>query len=341
MLLHAGREHNSLTLTRAAAVVRLWERIAMGEVKQGARLTIIGDVGVDLVMGPVDGWPAIGTELVVPRSETRLGGSAGNTLLAMRCLGAECRLLSTTGNDMFGAWLAEQVEGLGGRLGRIDAPTSVTTAIVHACGDRSFFTTKGHLEQVGWESLCGHLDDAGAGDIALVTGAFLMPRLRSAYATMLPELRRRGYRIAVDTGWPSEGWTAAVRREVAGWVAQCDDLLINETELMHLTGESHFNRALAAAGALLAADATLVVKLGAKGAIGLQRGSTCSVKAPDVTPFDTIGAGDSFNAGYLHARLSGSDLAMSLDAGCTLASRIISRFPRHEIAPGELASAVR
>lgn len=312
----------------------------MDEVKEVGRLTIIGDVGVDLVMGPVRGWPAIGTETIVPRSETRLGGSAGNTLLAMHCLGAECRLLSNTGNDMFGAWLARQVEGLGGTLSSVAAPTSVTTAIIHDCGERSFFTTTGHLAHLSWESLSVDLEDPANGDITLVTGVFLLPKLRAAYPSLLPELRDRGYRIALDTGWPSGGWTAAVRGEVAGWIKHCDHLLINEVELTQLTGEFDIDRAISSVGALLRDQATLVVKLGAKGAIGLQSGSTCSAKAPEATPIDTIGAGDSFNAGYLQARLLGRDLITSLKAGCNVASNIISRFPRHAIAPGELAPLV-
>lgn len=171
-------------------------------------------------------------------------------------------------------------------------------------------------------------------------GRFLLPQLRAFYPSLLSELRDRGYNIALDTGWPPEGWTPAARREVAGWIAQCDHLLVNETELLHLTSESDLNRAISAVEPLLRADATLVVKLGANGALGRQGGAACSAMAPEVAPFDTIGAGDSFNAGYLHARLSGCDLTTSLDAGCTVASSIISRFPRHAILPGELASAV-
>ncbi len=301
-----------------------------------ARLTIIGDVGVDLVMGPVEGWPAIGTEVVVDRSEMRLGGSAGNAFLATRLLGAQCRLVSRTGSDFFGAWLAKQVEALGGSLGSVDAPTSVTTGIVHGCGERSFFTTRGHLEHLRWEDLRTLVDDPGEGDIVLLTGAFLLPGLRRAYPTLLPELRRRGYRIAIDTGWPSEGWTSAIRDEVAGWIAQCDHLLLNEAEVLELAGTSDVEEAMAAVAALLGSDATLVVKAGPDGAIGLQRGTRCSAAAPDLVPFDTVGAGDCFNAGYLHARLLGLDLGKSLEAGCSIASQIISSFPRHAIRPGEL-----
>jgi hypothetical protein len=39
------------------------------------RLTIIGDIGVDLVLGPLSGWPRVGTETIMERSELRAGAS--------------------------------------------------------------------------------------------------------------------------------------------------------------------------------------------------------------------------------------------------------------------------
>ena len=40
-------------------------------------ILVLGNANVDLVLGEVDRWPAIGTEVVVERSEMRAGGSAG------------------------------------------------------------------------------------------------------------------------------------------------------------------------------------------------------------------------------------------------------------------------
>jgi sugar/nucleoside kinase (ribokinase family) len=89
---------------------------------------------------------------------------------------------------------------------------------------------------------------------------------------------------------------------------------------------------------MLKPGATLVVKTGSRGAIGVQGGRRFDCAAPVATAiFDTIGAGDSFNAGYLLARLNGCDLADSLAAGCNTASTIIARFPRRSIMRGELA----
>ena len=42
------------------------------------RLTIIGDVGVAVVLGPISEWPRVGTETLVESSELRAGGSAAN-----------------------------------------------------------------------------------------------------------------------------------------------------------------------------------------------------------------------------------------------------------------------
>ena len=78
-------------------------------------LLVLGNANVDLVLGEVDGWPAIGTEVVVQRSEQRAGGSAGNTALALTGLDIPHRFIASTGTDPNGLWLR----------GQFDAATSV------------------------------------------------------------------------------------------------------------------------------------------------------------------------------------------------------------------------
>ena len=104
------------------------------------RLIIIGDVGVDLVLGPIAEWPRIGTETLVERSELRAGGSAANAALAVGYLGGHSQLLSVVGNDEPGAWLRGQLTPLGAKLAVCDAPTTLSVGLIHSCGERSFFT---------------------------------------------------------------------------------------------------------------------------------------------------------------------------------------------------------
>jgi ribokinase len=304
-------------------------------------LTIIGDVGVDVVMGPIDRWPTVGTELIMERSELRPGGSGGNTALAAHYLGAPCRLLSLVGNDAHGTWLAEQFDGISASLPVCNAPTSVSVGIIHACGERTFLTTRGHLEVLAYEHVRPFLTRARhPRSIVLLSGVFLTPKIRADYTRLIDEIIALGHEVALDTGWPSGDWDDSLRLEMSQWISKCDHVLLNEAEVLSLGDEKDFQAALLSASRLMKPGASLIVKTGAKGAVGLQHDEHVISEAVPSVVFDTIGAGDSFNAGYLLGRLNGYDLADALDAGCNAAAAIISRFPRQAIKPGELADRI-
>ena len=303
------------------------------------RLIIVGDVGVDLVLGPISEWPRVGTEALVERSELRAGGSAGNAALAVSYLGGHAQLLSVVGNDDPGAWLRGQLQPLGATLAVCDAPTTLSVGLIHSCGERTFFTTRGHLEAFSYDILRPLIPPApDAGSIALLSGVFLTPALRSAYPLLIGELHSLGYHVALDTNWPPQGWSAALREEVATWVAATDHVLLNELEVRSLADTTDLTAAIERLAPMLKPGATLAVKTGARGAIGAEDGQRRECTAPQASMFDTVGAGDSFNAGYLLARLDGAGLAESLAAGCRAASAIIARFPRRAIAAGGLSA---
>jgi ribokinase len=303
------------------------------------RLTVIGDVSADLVLGPISGWPRIGTETIVEQSELRAGGSAGNAALAVSYLGGTPQLLSVVGNDETGAWLSGEFRALGGSLAVCEAPTTVTVGLLHSSGERTFFTTRGHLEKLTYELLRPSLVPAAhPGSLALLSGVFLSPALQASYPKLLRELNALGYQVALDTNWPPQGWSAALRAELAGWIGHCEHVLLNDLEVLSLADVDDLATAVERLTPMLRAGASLVVKTGPRGAIGIQDGKRCEAAAHTAEIFDTIGAGDSFNAGYLLARLDGAGLEDALAAGCRTAATIISHFPRRSIRPGELAS---
>jgi sugar/nucleoside kinase (ribokinase family) len=297
----------------------------------------IGDIGVDLVMGMLEQWPQIGTELILPRSELRAGGSAGNAVLALRHAGVPARLVSAVGNDDFGTWLRGQFHGVEAQLSVCPCATTVSVGLMHSCSERNFFTTEGHLAAFTLEQALSQLPEAAPGSLGLLTGVFLLPGLRAHYTELLTELRSRGYQVALDTGWPSEGWTEAVRAEVRGWLAHCDHLLLNELEVCKLAGLDAVPQAMALVQSWLRPEATLVVKAGARGALACKDGQQLSQATRAADVFDTIGAGDSFNAGYLAALLQGDSLQQALASACGLATAVLSRFPRQTIRPGEFS----
>jgi sugar/nucleoside kinase (ribokinase family) len=294
-------------------------------------LTLIGNVNIDLVMGNAAPWPQPGTEIILPHSEWRVGGAAGNSALALEALGAPYAIIASRGNDDFGAWLAKPFAGRANAWTTAPTATALTVGITHPDGERTFFTSLGHLADFSLEDVLRQLpDEAPAGAIALLSGVFVLPRLRERFPDLLAILTDRGFSLALDTGWPDGGWTASVRAEVLPWLARCHAILINEAEARGLTGLSSGPVAIVAEAlrSFMPRHATLVIKRGHKGAYACIGPVHHEAEAPRVAVVDTIGAGDVFNAAYLHAIGQGQPPATALAKAVKTASIAISTLPR-------------
>ncbi|MEP9399867.1 carbohydrate kinase family protein [Mesorhizobium sp. KR2-14] len=292
-------------------------------------LLILGNVNVDLVMGEIDGWPAVGTEIVVPRSEMRPGGSAGNTALALSGMGIAHRLLASVGNDAMGSWLAGGFDEACSTWVTDDSDTTISVGIVHKGGDRVFFTAPGHLHHARLEDLLPHIPPAPtAASFACISGGFLMPSLMEGTRELLRLLRQQGWQTAIDPGWPPEGWTDANKKRSFEWLALVDYALLNAEEVKGLGESEDLDAAIATLSARFAAGQTLVIKNGPEGASAVRDGVTVAAKAPPVTVIDTVGAGDTFNAAFLDGLSRGDELQAALERGVRAASLAISTFPR-------------
>ena len=291
-------------------------------------LYLIGNVNVDLVMGPQAPWPQPGTEVIVPESEFRVGGAAGNTALALDALGVDYRLITSRGDDMLGRWLAEPFGARAEGWTVAEGATTVSVGIGHPDGDRTFFTTTGHLHSFRLADVLSQLDEVGEGRVALLVGPFVIPALLADYHELIAILRRRNYRIALDTGWPDGGWTLEVRAQVNAWIGHCEHVLINDIEAKGLTGAETVEAAAEMIRPLLPAGASLVIKCGPKGALAWRGAEHVAVPAPKVAVVDTIGAGDTFSAGYFASLVGSEDLERAVTNGVMVASLAVSTRPR-------------
>jgi sugar/nucleoside kinase (ribokinase family) len=136
--------------------------------------------------------------------------------------------------------------------------------------------------------------------------------------------------VALDTGWPVQGWTDAVCRSVLEWSSECDHLLLNELEIRSLTGltDDAIEVVAFAMNELMNPEASVIMKLGPKGAIGSKGRKLFRKSAPKVDVIDTVGAGDVFNAGYLWALSLRYPLDVALQFAVNWASSAISTRPR-------------
>lgn len=293
-------------------------------------LAVVGNVNVDLIMGPVLPWPKPGTETIVDRSDLRIGGAAGNVALAWQALGRDFQIAANTGKDQFGDWLRRAFAPMSDNWPIADTDTTISVGLTHHDSERTFFTTRGHLAELTWAQVRTLIDWPGlAGGMLLVSGTFVSDALVQDYDALFGCARTNNVKVALDTGWPTDGWTPETIRRVRGWLGQCDCLLLNEAETRELSGGCAPDQAPANLLPLMPAGAVVAVKCGAAGVVGqTEAGPLLRIPAPAVRALDTIGAGDIFNAAFMAAWSDGQALATCLERGVMTASTAISTSPR-------------
>ena len=145
---------------------------------------------------------------------------------------------------------------------------------------------------------------------------------------------RAGATTSLDTNWdPSGRWRD---ERLSAVLSQADLLLPNEAEALALSGATS---SVAAACALTAAGSKLVMKLGERGALCADASLIQRVSLPAVTPVDTTGAGDCFNAGLIAGLLQGLTLPRAAALGCA-AGALSTRAPGGTSSAPDLQAAL-
>jgi sugar/nucleoside kinase (ribokinase family) len=293
-------------------------------------LAVIGNVNVDLILGPAEPWPKAGTEVIVDHDELRVGGQAGNSALAWNGLGVDYAIAASTGDDQFGRWLREAFGDHADHWPVSPEATTLSVGITHPDGERTFFTTRGHLPRFSLADALSALDGAKlAGGYALLCGSFLTDDFTGEYPAFFDWADQHGINVALDTGWPMNGWTPENCTSARAWLSRCHIALLNEIETTTLADVADPIEAARELRSHMPDGAIVVVKRGPDGAVAIGAdGAVMSVAAPVVKVVDTIGAGDVFNAAFLAALAREEPIAACLAAGTVVASRAISTLPR-------------
>src|SRR5208283_6967 len=174
--------------------------------------------------------------------------------------------------------------------------TGVTVLLDHA-GKRHILTYPGTMFEMDANDI--DLDYLASGRHFHLSSLFLHRALQPALPGIFRELKAEGLTLSLDTNDDPEDRWDGVLDELLGLV---DIFLPNEDEACRITGKADAESAIEA----LAKRVPLVaVKCGKRGALVQAASRRWHVPAEPITPIDTIGAGDSFDAGFLAAYLRG------------------------------------
>jgi sugar/nucleoside kinase (ribokinase family) len=288
-------------------------------------VAVVGEIYVDHVFSGFAAWPKPGEEVVTNAYTREIGGGAAATACGLARLGRSVSLVGLVG-AIDRPWIGERLAQFGVSLENLkvgDGSTGVTISVSTA-EDRSFFTHVGVNRQVGdWLNTL-----SGLGALSRARHVhFAMPLAHAIAAIILPALGAAGITTSLDMGYQPE-WLADPANLPT--LRAVDHLLLNEKEAELLCGNDAVEHFFDHAATIPLCNP--MMKGGVRGAfLPVEAGSPLAVPPPLVSAIDATGAGDAFDAGFIHALLDGADPMERLRSGCVVGALSTRR-------PGALAA---
>jgi sugar/nucleoside kinase (ribokinase family) len=273
-------------------------------------ITIAGEINLDLILYGLPGELPLEQEILASGLEVTLGSSSAITAHNLAALGSRIGFITRVGFDQLGAIALDRLRARGVDLGRIthsaESQTGLTVVLPHG-GPRHILTYPGSMAEMSLEHL--DLTYLKSARHFHLSSYFLHRALIPQIPSLFQELKQAGLTISLDTNDdPSDEWGDGIDKALP----YVDVLMPNEREACRLAGKEDLKGAVQI---LLRDIPLLVVKRGAKGATAFTRREEVSVEAIPVEVVDPVGAGDSFNAGFLHQWRHGRPLVECLAYG--------------------------
>ncbi|GAB3317046.1 PfkB family carbohydrate kinase [Larkinella ripae] len=274
-------------------------------------LLVVGELNVDILLDQVNGFPVVGQEILAQQMLLTLGSSSAIFASNSSALGSRVAFCGALGNDLFGKFILRELQAK-----RVD-----TRFVIESPGHQTGLTMILNYEQDRANvTYGGAMNHFSINDIPLqalpqfrhlhVSSYFLQRALRADITTLFAAAKAAGLSTSLDLQWdPANEWDFPAQ-ECLPYV---DFFLPNEKELLCLTGQREVGGAI---DRLSGFANTIVVKKGIRGATAYADGGVLHADAYITENFvDAIGAGDSFNAGFIHGFLNGHELSECLKLG--------------------------
>jgi sugar/nucleoside kinase (ribokinase family) len=249
-------------------------------------------------------------ELLATDFRATLGSSSAILAHNFAALGGHVSFSTVIGPDDLGRIALEHLSDAGVDVSHTrrdhSIPTGITLLLPH--GDRRHILTfPGTIPQLRVADL--DFDFLTQSRHFHLSSLYLQRGLHAGLPDFLHRLKQAGLTVSLDTNDdPDDCWGPPLA-EVLPLV---DIFLPNEDEVCRMTRCTELDSAI---GALSTTLPVIVVKRGRRGARVYADGKATDVAPLNVVTVDTVGAGDSFDAGFLRAYLFGKDIITCAKAG--------------------------
>lgn len=272
---------------------------------------VAGELNVDIILNDINMFPVMGKEVLADKMTITLGSSSAIFASNLSVLGTEVAFAGTLARDHFGGQILSSLQAKGVHTEPIVFTTERSTGATIALSfqeDRAMVTYPGAMTLFSIADIpevllrqSKHLH---------VSSIFLSTGLRKDLVKLFRQAKSLGLTTSIDPQWdPEERWDI----DFKSLLPHVDVFIPNENELRALTGKATIADAV---DQLKPFANILIVKSGRDGAF-LYHGDV-SIHQPaflNDKVVDSIGAGDSFGAGFVHRFIQGKSLKECLEFG--------------------------
>jgi ribokinase len=290
-------------------------------------VVVVGSVNRDYVCR-VEVLPAPGQTVLGGEAWVGSGGKGGNQAVAASLLGARTAIVGRVGRDDDGRALARDLAGAWvdtTELGATGTRTGMAFVMVDARGENSIVVAPGANDLLEPATTSRAVRDLlTPGGVVVTQAEIPVPAFEAAI------------RAAAEVGGRAVVNLAPYRPISDDLLARCDPLVVNESEASGLLDREvrGLDQALAAVGDLVGRCRSVVVTIGADGAVVGQGARVEHLPAEQVDVVDTTGAGDAFTGALAAALSAGCDLVEAVRIGVSAGTYAVAR-------PGAQASFAR
>jgi sugar/nucleoside kinase (ribokinase family) len=264
----------------------------------------IGELNVDLILDGIDGFPEIGKEKLADNLTNTLGSSSAIFSSNLSSLGVSVGFIGKIGEDEFGKKVLSSLEGSNVDTRFVITDENIATGVTVALNygeERAMITHQGAMLHLG-------IDDIADNQLKEAKhlhfySYFLQSGIAKNLDVLMQRAKKAGLTTSFDPQWdPREKWEMDLRN-ILPYV---DVFLPNEAELTHLSEENNLEKAIET---LSKFGNVTVAKLGSNGSAFYKDGSLHKVEPyHNTNVVDAIGAGDSFNAGFISRFIAGNSI---------------------------------
>ncbi|MBI5951074.1 MAG: carbohydrate kinase family protein [Chloroflexi bacterium] len=272
-------------------------------------LLVAGEINPDLILsGNV--IPEFGqVEKLVDSASLAIGSSSAIFACGAARLGLKVAFIGVCSDDVFGRFMLDEMQKRGVDISNVivrpDGQTGLSV-ILNDHADRAILTYLGLMVELQASEIPDSL--LSQARHLHVASYFLQTKLQPDLPNLFRRARSLGLTTSLDTNYdPSEKWLGFDEL-----LSVTNVFLPNETEAKSLTAAENVDEAAIRLGRKVEVAA---IKLGAAGALGVTSSQKTKTDSIPVKVVDTVGAGDSFDAGFIYGYLQGWPLEKSLRLG--------------------------